>query len=778
MLESLGLRGEFPSQTLGNLSALAHLSVFNNSLSGALPPELWRLSQLSYLSVSRNDFSGNVPADISVLLKLSRLDLSHNRFSGPLPPQLGWLPSLRFLYLSSNSLSSPLPRFSISSLVFLDLSSNNFSEAFPASKLSALSYLRDLNVSHNHLDGPLNNSLSSLPSLSSLDLSGNNLSGYLPSLQELRFLTLLDLSDNEFEGDVSVFVGGLPASLYALDLSSNKLTGDPPSWNISGLSALVRLDLAGNDLASSSCEWVDGFKHLEFVNLSRSHVVGIIPPSIGRLNNLTEVDLSLNQLKGTVPSTFASLRVLTYLDLSSNNLSGDLAVLTSVPSLHYLNLSYNEGTGCAPPALVSKFGPDSFKGLCEPSAVVIIQNKVKRHPSVSKTRLAIILASTGGSILVICAFVATGLFCRKKAELVSRKFPAEEKYVSGPFSFETDSGMWLANVKNPSSVAVSILEKPLLNLTFADLLQATSNFGKESQLTEGGFGPVYRAILPSGLDVTIKVLIEGRILTDHEAAVEFCELSKIKHPNLVPLLGYCIVGDERLVIYEYMENGGLHRWLHELPIGAQLDDWSRDLWEPVEVDVPASGELVAWSRRHSIALGIARALAFLHHGQSPPLVHRDVKASNVMLNAEFEPRLANTGLVGLLAASDEGLFAGSTPGYAPPEYRQPGGKVSPRGDVYSFGVVLLELITGKMPVGDSYQDGYTGNLVGWVRSLMKEKRAHRALDARISSRGAISEMLEALRIGYLCTADSPSKRPTMQQIVGLLKDLEPHGCSP
>lgn len=757
ILESMQLHGIFPSGTLGNLSALSHLSVYDNDLAGPFPAEIFSLLKLSYLSLSRNLFSGAIPVGFSHLVHLSRLDLSHNRLSGALPDDFRVLAELRFLYLSSNA----------------------FSQDFPAFLLS-LPNLVDLNISYNNLQGSLPSSFNTAmaaSSLSTLDLSHNNLTGPIPSFNQVSsHLQCLDLSHNTFKGDVSGMVSSLPGSLTWLDLSSNMLTGQP-SWNVSHTPSLNHLAIAANPFTPSPLQWITAFHKLQYLNLSQMHIVGIIPNTIAFLTNLVVLDLSYNNLYGSLPSSFTSLQNITYLDLSSNNLSGEASVLLKLKALSSLNYSFNDPSDCdIANEIRDKFGQDSFIGLCKSFAADKIQNSGKhrsKHTAIMIGSIAICLA------VFVCCVLARGLFALRRrrkmhrAIFIAKKFTLEEQHVSGPFSFKTESGTWMVNVKNSSSVPVVVFEKPLLELTFADLLQATASFSKEAQLAEGGFGPVYKAALPGGLEVTIKVLIEGRIRTDQEAEEEFAVLSKVKHPNIVPLLGYCLVGEERLVMYQYMENNvGLDRWLHDLPIGMQLDDWRDFEWEPTESEVPISGELGLWSRRRKIALGIARALSFLHHGHSPHIIHRDVKASNILLDKEFEPQLADTGLVGLLAAGDESSFAGSTTGYAPPEYHYTGSKVSTKGDVYSYGVVLLELVTGKRPFGDYYQEGFSGNLVAWVRFLTKEKRMRRALDPRISlDRAAVSEMLEALHIGSLCTAEVAAKRPSMQQVVGLLKDL-------
>lgn len=201
------------------------------------------------------------------------------------------------------------------------------------------------------------------------------------------------------------------------------------------------------------------------------------------------------------------------------------------------------------------------------------------------------------------------------------------------------------------------------------------------------------------------------------------------------------------------------------------EDWSKDTWE--HSDSVTKIDDLSWPVRYRIALGVARALAFLHHNCSPQLVHRDVTSSNILLDSLYEPHLADYGLASLITSENllETPAICGAPGYLPPEYGQ-AWKATTRGDVYSFGVVLLELVTGKRPIGH-FHDSLSGHLVGWVRSLMREKRAYKCLDPKLACTGVENEMLETLRIGYLCTAELPSKRPTMQQIVGLLKDTQP-----
>ncbi|KAK7412461.1 hypothetical protein VNO78_03925 [Psophocarpus tetragonolobus] len=614
--------------------------------------------------------------------------------------------------------------------------------------------------------------------LSSKNLSGNISWKYLRNMSKLE---ALDLSGNFLHGQVPNWFWR-SSTLLVVNLSNNRLGGsiNPISQNPSSFSPLQNLNLSNNRFTNQL--HLSAFSNLKSLDLSHNNLVAL-PSGFQNLSNLRHLDLSNCNIKGNIKS-ISSLTSLSYLDLSNNTLNGSFpSDFPPLKNIKFLNISRNNFKASTTLDRFKKFGkwafihagqnfnynynasktPTLHSSPPQPEHIHIQADKKKKkrprekQKSKHRTRSMIAALSCASALVVVAMCMCVGWCCRRKRQLAKRSKWAISKPVplsmkmekSGPFEFETESGTsWVADLKEPSSAPVVVFEKPLMNLTFVDLLAATSHFGKDSLLAEGRCGPVYRAVLPGDIHVAIKVLENARYVHHHDAVALFLHLSQLKHPNLLPLSGYCIAGKEKLVLCEFMANGDLGRWLQELPTGeTNVEDWSGDTWEIIQNGGVSRAEKMGWPIRHRIAVGVARGLAFLHHAGSRPVVHGHLVTSNVLLGDDLEPRIADFGFRKLGRESAAANCWTET-------------------DVYCFGVVLMELVTGR--------EG-TAETVVWVRKAVREGDAVKALDERLKLGGgdSESEMVETLRVAYLCTAESPGKRPSMQQVLGLLKDIHP-----
>ncbi|KAH7660288.1 Non-specific serine/threonine protein kinase protein [Dioscorea alata] len=758
-LGSNGFTGEIPSGLCSSLPHLEKLSLPNNFISGALPADLGSCSNLKRIDLSLNELSGVIPLEIWRLPKLVDLVLWANNISGELPTDdlcSNSDNSLQSLILSFNKLNGSIPKSFTRclNLVWVSLSGNQLTGEIPDS-ISNLQNLAILQLAINSLSGKIPLELGHCKNLIWLDLYSNKFNGYIPSslASESGLITPGIVSGKQFAflrnevgnicagaGVLFEFEGIRPERLadFALGHSCHqtRIYTGTTVYSYAGNGSMIYLDLSYNSLSGNIPENFGTMNYLQVLNLAHNELTGVIPESLGGMKMAMELDLSNNHLTGVIPASLGALTFLSDLDVSNNNLTGPIPTggqLITFPPSRYAN---NSGLCGVPllPCASQQFsnGSNSYA-------------RGGRRFFGGSTFIGISI-----SLFIVMMFMLAFYKLKKQWQWQSEE---QSEYVESlPASSGGTTSWKLSGVLEPLSINVATFEKPLKKLTFAHLLDATNGFSAESLIGSGGFGEVYKAKLKDGTVVAIKKLIHVTGQGDREFMAEMETIGKIKHRNLVPLLGYCNVGDERLLVYEYMKFGSLDVVLHDrTKRGINLD----------------------WSARKKIAIGSARGLAFLHHSCNPHIIHRDMKSSNVLLDDNLEPRVSDFGMARLMNTVDTHLSVSTlagTPGYVPPEYYQ-SFRCTTKGDVYSYGVVLLELLSGKKPI-DPLEFG-DNNLVGWVKQMVKENTSSEIFDpVLMSSNLAENEMHQYLKIACECLDDWPLRRPTMIQVMAMLNDLQ------
>ncbi|NP_001304296.1 Probably inactive leucine-rich repeat receptor-like protein kinase At3g28040-like precursor [Zea mays] len=725
------LSGDVPAW-LGKLAAVQHLDLSDNALTGSLPDSLGDLKALKYLSLSRNQLSGAVPASMSGCTKLAELHLRDNNLSGSIPDALFDV-GLETLDVSSNALSGVLPSGSTrlaETLQSLDLSGNQLTGGIPT-EMSLFFKLRYLNLSRNDLRAPLPPELGLLRNLTVLDLRSTGLYGAMPAdLCESGSLAVLQLDGNSLSGPIPDSIGNC-SSLYLLSLGHNGLTGPIPA----GISELKKLEIL----------------RLEYNNLS-----GEIPQQLGGLENLLAVNISHNRLVGRLPASGV------FQSLDASALEGNLGIcsplvaercMMNVPKPLVLDPNeYTHGGG----------GDNNNMGT---NGGGVGAPRKRRFLSVSAM---VAICAAVAIVLGVIVITLLNVSARRRAEAAGgvgpghgQKKEVDESVVTSSSSTTKSSPAPAPGGKGKGKLAAGkmVTFGPGSSLRSEDLVAgADALLGKATEIGRGAFGTVYRAPVGDGRVVAVKKLAAASMVRSREEFErEVRVLGKARHPNLLPLKGYYWTPQLQLLITDYAARGSLEARLHG----------------------GGGGEAMTWEERFRVLSGTARALAHLHHAFRPPLVHYNVKPSNIFLaDAECNPAVGEFGLARLLAdgggrqqvAMGGGRFQQGGAGYVAPELACQSLRVNEKCDIYGLGVLILELVTGRRAV--EYGDDDVVVLVDQVRALLEHGNALECVDPGMGGRVPEEEVLPVLKLGMVCTSQIPSNRPSMAEVVQILQVIK------
>ncbi|KAH0657642.1 hypothetical protein KY289_026390 [Solanum tuberosum] len=777
-LGDLHLEGEIPME-LGNLKKLQVLDLSQNELTGSIPDSIFNMSALQTINFGRNKLSGTLPSDlgcgmpnletflctennlsgfisasISNSSRLTKFELSVNSFTGPIPKSLGNLEYLEVLNLQGNNfISDPSLSFLTSltncrKLRVLRFYENALYGALSPSVVNFSNSLHNFQGNGCKLKGVIPQEIGNLTGVTRIDLYNNELTGHIPNtvqdmlnLQEFylqsneiegtipnaicssKNLGALDLSGNHFSGSVPSCLGNV-TSLRKLNLAYNRLNSRLPA-NLGNLQDLIEFNVSSNSLSGHIPLELGNLKAVTLIDLSKNDFSGKIHSTLGDLDELINLSLAHNRLEGPIPDSFGKLLALEFLDLSYNNLSGEIPKsLEGLVYLKSMNFSFNKLSGeipiGGPFANVPSQSLLSNDALCGDSRFNVKPCQTKSTKKSRRKRVLIglyTLLGIGSLLVLVVGYVVLRLRKTKK---------------------------------NASQEDVSLV-KEHERISYYELEHATEGFDESNLLGTGSFSMVYKGILKDGTLLAAKVFnvqLEGAFKSfDTECEI----LRNLRHRNLTKVITSCANLDFKALVLEYMPNGTLDKWLYSHNLFLNL------------------------LQRLDIMIDVASAIDYLHNGHSTPVVHCDLKPSNVLLDQEMVGHVSDFGIAKLLGEGEAFVQTRtiSTIGYIAPEYGQDG-IVSTSCDVYSFGTLIMETFTRKRPSDEIF----TGELSiqRWVSNSFPTG-IHKVVDYYLVQPGdehidaKLQCLLSIMELALSCTLVTPDARISMKYALSTLKKI-------
>ncbi|KAF5475515.1 hypothetical protein F2P56_007315 [Juglans regia] len=807
--------GTIPME-LGNLKELTVLSISNNNFSGTLPPELGNLVKLEQFYLSSCGLGGEFPSTFAKLQNMQVLTAFDTPLSGKIPEFIGNWTRLEKLRFRGNSFEGPIPSsfsmlISLNSLQISDLYNVSSSLDF----ITSLKKLTDLVLRNALISGIIPSNIGEYQSLQILDLSFNNLTGQIPSaLFDMSSLTYLFLGNNNLSGTLP---SQKSEKLQNIDLSYNDMSGSFPSWvTTSGL----QLNLVANNFTfdSSNVSTLPGLVCLQknfpcfrnsprYANFSIKCGGTTMRTADGTVYEAENASLGAASFYVTSFDKWAVSNVGLFFDRTEPSYvqtTLTLVTRTNTPelfqrsrispgSLRYYGLGLENGPYTVSMLFAETVFRDrssqTWKSLGRRVFDIYIQGSLRQKDfdisqeagGVERALEKVFNATVSENYLEVHLFWAgKGTCCVpvhghygpmiSALRAVSDFQPTVSWIPPSPSEGKNRTGLVVGISVSVGVVSLMLIvavcfmkrksdsndEEELLGIgprpntfSYAELRSATEEFIPSNKLGEGGFGPVYKGTLSDGRVVAVKQLSVASHQGRSQFIAEIATISAVQHRNLVKLYGCCIEGDKRLLVYEYLENKSLDQALFGKN-GLNLD----------------------WPTRISICIGTARGLAYLHEESRPRIVHRDVKASNILLDAELCPKISDFGLAKLYddKITHISTRVAGTIGYLAPEYAMRG-HLTEKADVFSFGVFALEILSGRAN-SDSSLDTEKIYLLEWAWTLHEHNQTLELADPKLLEFDE-NEATRVIGVALLCTQASPMMRPPMSRVVAMLAgDIE------